>query len=172
MIDIDLGSNIDFHQSLRRQFAGVYGSAVPSFASIFRRRHRSVQSCPCISDSYDTCTVLIYYTYTLAYNIAHAIFSGTAPIIQTALVLSAANHVPHHIGKEEFLPHFDLRNDGRLRPAYYIIAVASVSLLSLVFLAPKLSERRHLSGGKGPSDAINTRTISSMSESPFQEYER
>lgn len=60
-----------------------------------------------------------------AYNVAHAIFSGTAPIIQTELVLTAASKHPG--------PHINLTDDGRFRPAYYLMSIEVLALLALTF---------------------------------------
>jgi MFS transporter, MHS family, proline/betaine transporter len=68
-----------------------------------------------------------------AYNIAHALFSSTAPIIQTALVMSSADH-GHSGVKRPFLD--SLRHDARYRPAFYLIFIATVALLALCFGAP------------------------------------
>ncbi len=58
----------------------------------------------------------------------HAIFSSTAAVIQTALVLSSSHSSApfdaHRAGDS-------LLYDGRLRPAYYIIAIAAMSYLAL-----------------------------------------
>jgi hypothetical protein len=75
-----------------------------------------------------------------AYNVANAIFSGTAPFIQTSLVLSST------IVAEKSLypllsPHYIL-NDGRLRPAYYLTTIAFVSFLALTFAAPYCEQIR------------------------------
>ena len=67
-------------------------------------------------------------------------FSGTAPIIQTALVLSSTYIASQSSGEQDVLKvrlstHY-LLHDGRLRPAYYIIAVSMVSFTALTFGAP------------------------------------
>jgi MFS family permease len=93
-----------------------------------------------------------------SYNIAQAFFSGTAPFIQTKLVLSRsplsteidpeATNVHRHLSasysssyhqfKDYFAPL--IQQDSRLFPAYYIISVAFLSLMALQF-GPYLIKR-------------------------------
>ena len=67
----------------------------------------------------------------LAYNIANAIFSGTAPLVQTTLALSKKGR------------------GGKLRPALYLVAIAGVALLALLVLAPMFETRRRRMLAKG-----------------------
>lgn len=80
----------------------------------------------------------------LGYNIAHAIFSSTAPIVQTALILqllpwdSHGDHATYH-------PARYLVDDSRLRPAYYLIFISFVAYCSLtigVSLCDQNKERK------------------------------
>jgi hypothetical protein len=72
-------------------------------------------------------------------------FSGTAPIVQTALVLSSPGIAAQSGGPRTLHPmlssHY-LLFDGRLRPAYYMILVSIVSFLALSFGAPYCERRR------------------------------
>ena len=81
-----------------------------------------------------------------AYNVAHAIFSGTAPIVQTALVLSspriAAQSSSQDVSLRPHLSAYYLRNDGRLRPAFYMVLVSIISLLALTFGVPYCEKKR------------------------------
>jgi hypothetical protein len=80
-----------------------------------------------------------------AYNVAHAMFSGTAPIVQTALVLSSPDIAAQSGGQQTLHPMLNpyyLLHDGRLRPAYYMILVSIVSFLALSFGAPYCERRR------------------------------
>jgi hypothetical protein len=82
----------------------------------------------------------------LGYNIAHAIFSSTVPIIQTSLVLQTlpwdqqqADH--HGTHPSSVLQHSSSENDyllddSRLRPAYYLIFIAILAYLSLTVGVP------------------------------------
>jgi hypothetical protein len=63
----------------------------------------------------------------LAYNVANAIFSGTAPFVQTSLVLSS-NFVAEESLRPLLSPYY-LLHDGRLRPSYYLTAVAIMVIL-------------------------------------------
>ena len=67
-------------------------------------------------------------------------FSGTAPIVQTALVLSSPVIAAHVSSNQQsmrpMLSPYYLVHDGRLRPAYYMIGVSIVSFLALTFGAP------------------------------------
>lgn len=64
----------------------------------------------------------------VGYNIANAIFSGTAPLVQTSLVMSRSTP-----------------EEGRLLPAYYLTAVSLMSLVGLGLVYPCVTRRqRHL----------------------------
>ena len=84
----------------------------------------------------------------IAYNVAHAIFSGTAPIVQTALVLSSPGIAAQSSSQDPSLhPHLSayyLRNDGRLRPAFYMVLVSIISLLALTFGVPYCEKKRKI----------------------------
>lgn len=72
-------------------------------------------------------------------------FSGTAPIVQTALVLSSTVTVTQSGDLRTLHPMltpYYLIHDGRLRPAYYMIGVSVVSFLALSFGAPYCEKRR------------------------------
>lgn len=60
-----------------------------------------------------------------AYNVAHALFSSTVPIIQTAL---ATSPLPPARGDGQ---RIEVLFDRRLMPAYYLMLVATVSFLAL-----------------------------------------
>lgn len=78
----------------------------------------------------------------VSYNFAHALFSGTAPLIQTALVLSSSNAKNNSLNSNKF--SLDLMNDSRLRPAYYITSVAILSLVSLNYGIPYCARQKQL----------------------------
>lgn len=67
-------------------------------------------------------------------------FSGTAPIVQTALVLSspyiAADSSSQPQSLHPMLSPYYLRHDGRLRPAYYMMLISVISFLALTFGVP------------------------------------
>ena len=78
----------------------------------------------------------------ISYNIAQAIFSGTAPFIQTEMVLSG-HHPAAYMSDTFFGP---LRhNDSRLWPAYYIIAVAFFSFIAMLLARSGQSFEKKLS---------------------------
>lgn len=62
---------------------------------------------------------LCYSGVGIAYNIANGMFSGTAPLVQTSLVLSGEN-----------------RTLSRVRPALYLVAVSCWALVGLLLVAP------------------------------------
>ena len=78
----------------------------------------------------------------ISYNIAQAIFSGTAPFIQTEMVLSGHQPVDH-MSDNFFEPL--RRNDSRLWPAYYIIAVAFLSFIAMLLAKGGQSFEKKLS---------------------------
>ena len=84
--------------------------------------------------------------YCVAYNLAHAMFSGTAPIVQTALVMSspyiAAQSSNGHQSIHPHLSPYYIRHDGRLRPAYYMISVSIISFMALTFGVPYCERKR------------------------------
>jgi len=83
-----------------------------------------------------------------AYNTAHALFSATAPVIQTALVLSSTSTSSGSVGD------LDILHDGRLRPAYYLAATAVVSMLTLTLAAPYCERRRRALGLPDICDSV------------------
>jgi MFS family permease len=62
----------------------------------------------------------------LAYNLAQTLFSGTAPLIQTSLVLS--NHFRQGYGSVS-LP--STLSESRILPAYYLMLIAAISFIAL-----------------------------------------
>jgi MHS family proline/betaine transporter-like MFS transporter len=76
--------------------------------------------------------VLFSFLFCVGYNCASAIFSSTASIIQTSLVLSCFPW-QHDNYDLSFHPSPYLLDDSRLRPAYYLIFIGCLSLLSLTF---------------------------------------
>ena len=109
-------------QTLFVIFVSMYGGNLPAFmVSLFDIKLR-------------------YSGVGISYNIAHAIFSSTVALIQTELVNSS--HIKSN--QQSTVSHLsiDLIHDGRLRPAYYIIVIAIISLLTLIFLVPYCRERR------------------------------
>lgn len=83
-----------------------------------------------------------------AYNLAHAVFSSTASIIQTELVTSAYSTRSNQSfidNKNHIHLHLDLLHDGRLRPAYYLMLISAISFTSLLIGIPwveRLREKR------------------------------
>jgi len=73
----------------------------------------------------------------IAYNFSQALFSGTAPFVQTALVLVRTNSRYSNTGtaSARWLQPL-LTNDSRIYPAYYMMAVATVSLTVLLTCKP------------------------------------
>ena len=73
-------------------------------------------------------------------------FSGTAPIFQTALVLSSPEIAAQSSeGYQSHRPHLSpyyIRHDGRLRPAYYMISVSIISFIALTFGVPYCERKR------------------------------
>lgn len=91
----------------------IFGSNLPAFMTgLFRPEQR-------------------YIGVGIAYNFSQAIFSGTAPFIQTALVMTHVNSKYSSATTNRWLQPL-LRNESRIYPAYYVIAVASVSLTVLL----------------------------------------
>jgi len=68
----------------------------------------------------------------IAYNLAHAVFSSTSPLIQTSLVLSTPPTSQANPGSRFNLLMF-LLYDGRSRPAYYLMAIAVMSFATIYF---------------------------------------
>lgn len=83
-----------------------------------------------------------YVCMGLSYNIANAIFSGTAAIINTCLVMSGDVNTSQRIRDNNFLT--SLLYDGRYRPAYYIIAISCVSLATLTYALPYVKTQRSI----------------------------
>ncbi len=77
-----------------------------------------------------------------AYNVANALFAGSAPAIQTALVMSvhttprADMSLPLSLSSASLHAWTVAFSDSRLFPAYYIMSVACVSLITLVVAFP------------------------------------
>jgi len=82
-----------------------------------------------------------YVCMGLSYNIANAIFSGTAAIINTCLVMSASSSTQRGSGSNILSPLLD---DGRYRPCYYIIAISCLSLASLTYALPYVKAQRSI----------------------------
>lgn len=81
-----------------------------------------------------------YVCMGLSYNIANAIFSGTAAIINTCLVMSSTSS--ERVSENNFLT--SLVYDGRYRPCYYIIAISCLSLTSLTYFLPRVKAQRSI----------------------------
>ena len=102
----------------------------------------------------------------IAYNIAQAIFAGTAPFVQTKLVLSG--HKPivenNQSGSSSLLTPW-LTNDSRIWPAYYIMAVATLGLFAITFGTPRIQRKLLASRYSNISDShiqlTNTTNIGS-----------
>ena len=56
----------------------------------------------------------------IGYNVANALFASTTSLVQTTLVLSHSTAADN-----------DIISDPRLRPAYYICAIAVISFVAL-----------------------------------------
>lgn len=82
----------------------------------------------------------------IAYNLANAVFSGTAPVVQTALVLAGS----------------------RLNSSYYLIAAAMLALFSLVFLEPPV--RRHILRVRNKDRAVNKQAENGEQMSPLYSW--
>lgn len=80
----------------------------------------------------------------IAYNLAQALFSGTAPLIQTSLVLFR----PVEQSSDSGQVAFDLFHDNRLRPAYYIMSVAFISFIAILVGVPYVQECRRREDAK------------------------
>ncbi len=82
------------------------------------------------------------YLLLLGYNIAHALFSSTASIIQTSLVLQQypwkSKIVNDDASKTIKLNIFE---DPKIHPAYYLIFISIVSFCALV-LAERMAKRK------------------------------
>ena len=72
----------------------------------------------------------------VAYNTANALFAGSAPVIQTLLV---TYHKTYDTGSSS--QSIDSVYDQRLRPAYYLMCVAALSLFCLVVLVPLFQDQ-------------------------------
>jgi hypothetical protein len=105
---------------------GIFGGNLPAFLVSMFEPH------------------LCYSGVGLSYNVAHAVFSGTAPIIQTSLVLSGDQ--PYSSARIYFpsLQPINLVHDGRFRPAFYLMAVATLSLITLVVFVPYVRAQKAL----------------------------
>jgi hypothetical protein len=100
----------------------------------------------------------------IAYNIANALFAGTAPTIQTALVMSSfgGDDIDHTQADDvntdttiiEYLLH-----DRLIRPAYWLMIVAMISLCAMAFC---------ISNDDGSSTPEGTTQDTTGSASPYR----
>ena len=84
----------------------------------------------------------MFDTIYIAYNIAQAIFAGTAPLIQTELVISGSSVVDIKPMPTSILTPL-LINDSRIWPAYYVMGVALMSLIAITFGTPIVQKSLH-----------------------------
>lgn len=77
---------------------------------------------------------LRYSSMGISYNLSNAIFAGSAPTVQTFLALQRSHHDSESSSSPSSLLH--VVRDSRMGPAYYIIAISTMSLVSLTILVP------------------------------------
>lgn len=101
--------------------------------------------------------MIIFSSISLAYNLAHALFSSTTSIIQTSLILYGLNSSQFNNSKFEL-------DDNRLRPAYYLIVICLLSFVSLTLGVDYCKAKRAYSNNLSRKDYASMNMVSNPLE--------
>jgi MHS family proline/betaine transporter-like MFS transporter len=103
----------------------LYGATLPSFIV-----HRFTKT-------------MRYTILGISYNISNAIFAGTISVIQLSLVLSGDHQATGTSLTDFVITSSMLKNDGRYRPCYYVMAIGVFAMLSLLYWLPHCNDMRY-----------------------------